>query len=324
MSELRNELPDRETLQNGLAKVLGERAVDGIELLERRRNVYESSFISEIVTCRFGDGQELDLFIKYGRPGEDKWDNFRGNVEFEVAVYRDVLQPLPLTTVPFYGTFTDNVNRSTWLVLAYLGDAYRLNHSEDAEETMVWSAAWLGQFHAAVQNGLTSGSIPRLNAHTADYYLSWARRTLDYAGSFKDQYPWLTEICTAYEDVIPLLVSSPHTIIHGEYYPMNILIDDTRINPVDWQTAAIARGEIDLASLIDGWTDEQTVRATTEEYCRARWQGGTQPDFAHALTIAQLHWQFRWLGDKPSRRNDDDLTWRFEQLRVAAEKAGLI
>ncbi len=324
MSELRNELPDRETLQNGLAKVLGERAVDGIEFLERRRNVYESSFISEIVTCRFGDGQELDLFIKYGRPGEDKWDNFRGNVEFEVAVYRDVLRPLPLTTVTFYGAFTDNVSRYTWLVLAYLGDAYRLNYSPDANKAIVWSATWLGQFHAAAQDGLTSGSIPRLNAHTANYYLSWARRTLEYAEPFKKQYPWLTEICAAYQAVIPLLVSSPHTIIHGEYYPMNILVDGTRINPVDWQTAAIARGEIDLASLIDGWKDEELVQEAIDEYCLARWQGGAQPEFEQTLTVALIHWQFRWLGVKPSLRKFADLSWRFEQLRVLGEKTSLI
>lgn len=325
-----NRLPDRETLLNGLAKVLGERSVDGIVILERRRNVYTSSFTSEIVTCQLGDGQELDLFIKYGRSGEGERDDFkgsddfRGSVEFEAAVYRDVLQLLPLTTVTFYGTFTDYVGKYIWLVLAYLGGAYRMSKSPNAIKAIVWSARWLGQFHAAAQDRLTSGDISRLSAHTADYYLSWASRTLEFAGPFKNQYPWLTEICTAYEGVIPLLVSGPHTIIHGEYYPENILVDDTRINPVDWQTTALARGEIDLASLIERWEDEQLVQATIDEYCHARWQGATPPDFEHTLTIAQLHWQFRWLGNKPSQTTSPDLRWRFEQLRIAGENAGLI
>jgi hypothetical protein len=319
-----NRLPDRETLLNGLAKVLDVRSVDGLVILERRKNIYTSSSNSEIVTCQLGDGQELDLFIKYGRLGEGEWDEFRGSVEFEVAVYRDVLQPLPLTTVKFYGTFTDHVSKYIWLVLAFLGGAYRLNRSPSAIKAIVWSARWLGKFHAAAQDRLTSGVISRLRTHTADYYLSWALRTLEFAGPVKNQYPWLTEICTAYEDVIPLLVSGPHTIIHGEYYPENILVDDARINPVDWQTTAMARGEIDLASLIERWEGEQLVRATIDEYCYARWQGVTPSDFSHTLTIAQLHWQFRWLGNKPSQTTSPDLRWRFEQLRIAGENAGLI
>lgn len=317
-------LPDRELLQLGLSSILGNDA----SLLGRRKNSYSSTYSSEIVTCRLGNDQELDLFIKYGRPGADSRQDFRGNTAFEAVVYRDVLQPLSLTSATFYGAFTDVDSEYTWLILAYLGEASRLNLSTRANQALGWASRWLGQFHAATELRLASGSYSELRAHTADYYRGWADRVNESTRPFHDQYPWVPDICKRFEDSIPSLIAGPLTVIHGEYYPKNILVDGERIYPIDWQTAAIARGEMDLASLIEGWGDGP-VRTAVEEYCSARWQGATPPDFAHTLTITQLYWPFRWLASNPkwperTADNQSRLDAGLEYLRLAGERAGLI
>ncbi|MGB3714743.1 MAG: phosphotransferase [Candidatus Promineifilaceae bacterium] len=321
-------LPDRELLQHGLSTIFGDNA-SPTTLLERRKNTYTSSFGSEIVTCRLSNGQELELFVKYGRPGADSGQDFWGNTNIEAAVYRDILQPLSLTSATFYGAFTDEIYEYTWLVIAYLGEAYRLNRTPRARQALGWSARWLGQFHAATEVEVSTGSYPQLRAHTADYYCGWVNHVHDSTRPFHGQYPWVPTLCRRFKEDIPMLTATPQTVIHGEYYPMNILVDGERIYPIDWQTAAVARGELDLASLIEGWGDGSIVQTAIEEYCNARWQGATPADFSQILTIAQLYWPFRWLGSDPKWPDwaDDDesrLDAGLEYLRLAGERAGLI
>lgn len=321
-------LPEQSLLLHGLSAIFGDDATP-ITLLERTNNIYTSTSSSEIVTCRLSDGQIMDLFIKYGKPGADSGQGLRGGIDYEVAVYRDVLQPLSLTSATFFGTLTDETYGYTWLVIANLGEAYRLNRSPRANQAISWSAHWLGQFHAATENRLASGSYLELNAHTADYYRGWARRVHEATGPDHGQYPWLPILCKRFEEVLPILTSSPLAVIHGEYYPMNILVDGERIYPIDWQTAAIARGELDLASLIEGWGEGPDVQEAIETYCIARWQGATPPDFAQILSIAQLYWPFRWLVSNPkwperTGENQSRLDAGLEVLRQAGKRAELI
>ena len=57
-------------------------------------------------------------------------------------------------------------------------------------------------------------------------------------------------------------------MIHGEYYPHNILFQSGVVRPVDWETAALAPGEIDLATLCEGWPPEE-IRLTMEKQMTA-------------------------------------------------------
>ena len=46
------------------------------------------------------------------------------------------------------------------------------------------------------------------------------------------------------------------TVIHGEFYPKNVLIHDGIVCPIDWESTAISVGEIDLAALTENWSEE--------------------------------------------------------------------
>ena len=120
-----------------------------------------------------------------------------------------------------------------------------------------------------------------------------------------------------------LLLAPPVTIIHGEFYQKNVLLRDGTIYPVDWQSAAIASGEIDLAALVERWP-AAIARACEDAYQRARWPDGAPTDFLRRLDAARVYLQFRWLGDRPEWTTDEACHWRFEPLRLTAMRLGLI
>jgi len=65
---------------------------------------------------------------------------------------------------------------------------------------------------------------------------------------------------------------------------------------VDWQSAAIAAGEVDLASLTHS-RPRQMVQKCEREYCESRWPKGAPDDFEERLEAARVYMNLRWLGD---------------------------
>lgn len=317
-------LPDEATLKCGLNALFCEQisSKDCIKILERCANIYTSTFSSEIVTCQQSDGKKLKLLLKYGRPGVHAGDVNRGSTDFEAVVYQEVLSPLALSAVTSYGAYNDDANGYTWLVLEYLSEALRLTRAP--EQALCWSAHWLGQFHALNEKRLGDQSLPKLISHTADYYLGWARRTQTFSRPLHDQYPWLPTLCQQFETRVSLLVTEPQTIIHGEYYPMNILIEGEKVYPIDWQSVAIARGELDLASLIEGWGHGELVQQSIETYSQVRWGDNVPANFHDVLALAQVFWPLRWLGEKPEHTLNPQNQAHFEYLHEAGQRAGFI
>jgi thiamine kinase-like enzyme len=88
-------------------------------------------------------------------------------------------------------------------------------------------------------------------------------------------------------------------VIHGEYYPSNILFCGSRVLPVDWESAAAVAGEIDLAALTEAWPRKASQECELE-YCRARWLDGAPGDFGRRLAAARFYMAFRWLSDDPN------------------------
>src|SRR5437879_9742252 len=89
--------PDSERLQAGLATALrrnGSAKAD-LTVLGRKGNPYNSTFPTEIVTCRNElDDSILHLFVKYGNGKFDGVFGHRGDLSYDAKVYREVLQPL--------------------------------------------------------------------------------------------------------------------------------------------------------------------------------------------------------------------------------------
>jgi thiamine kinase-like enzyme len=89
------------------------------------------------------------------------------------------------------------------------------------------------------------------------------------------------------EGQLQVLLEPPLTIIHGEYYGRNILVQDGVIYPVDWELAAMAAGEIDLASLTDQWPSSITEQCEVA-YQQARWPQGTPASLKATCCCAAL------------------------------------
>ena len=314
-----NRLPNLQILSAGLTSVLRSQ----VTILDRQPNVYSSTFPSEIVRCWVDDGSELRLFCKYAAHHSDNACGHRGGVAYEAAVYRHLLQPSPVSTPTLYGAYTDVSTGDTWLVLEYIDKSSRLHHARGTLAPMGLAARWIGRFHRVSEERLSHAPMPFLISYDADYYLGWVRRTSLFAGHLHQRFPWLRTLCERAEDFIALVLTSSPAVIHGEYFPKNVLFRGGTVYPVDWESAAVGAGEIDLVTLTDNWPAE-IARQCEVEYQRVRWPGGSPADFERSLCAARLYLHFRWLGDRPKWTTHPRYLRNFVQLRSAGERLGLI
>jgi hypothetical protein len=322
----RAQYPELSELQAGLAALwrAASSEAQNLRVRARKPNAYASTFPSEIVTCRLPDGREKRIFIKYERtawrdPHEFTW---RGGVRYEADVYRQVLNDLPLALPAFHGFVADEECGGPALILEYLEQTLRVSFAPD-EGAMVAAAAWLGQFHAIHEARLRQSVPEFLVRCDADFCAAWLRSLLTCAEPHLARFPWLPTVCRRYRDQVGRLTEQPATVIHGEFSPRNVLWQKDRVVPTDWETAAIGPGEIDLATLVNGW-DEATLRACQDCYQKTRWPEGTPSSFAEAYVLAELYVAFRWLVVCPEWAASAGPTPDLESLRDRAGRAGLI
>jgi thiamine kinase-like enzyme len=222
----------------------------------------------------------------------------------------------------FYGIHNDQ--NITILVIEYLEMAQRVSKVRQ-NDAMLKAANWIGMFHRLNETKAKQNKLPFLLSYNHEYYTSWVDRTLKFTNEIAktEYYPWLKNLCTKLENKIDLLWNISPTIIHGEYYPENILFQNNKIYPIDWQSAAVAFGEIDLASLTEGWGDK-VEKECKEEYKHVRWPCGTPNSFEEMFLYAKMYWQFRWLGKSPDWTNDEKLTPCFETLYSLGKEIGFL
>lgn len=314
-------LPDIETLACGLASVLG--GTDPLIILNRQPVLPTMTFPAETVTCRLGRGRRMKLFCKYQCGRNHNAYGHRGGVGYEAEVYRRLLRPMQGTTPRFVGAWREPTSGDHWLLLEYLEHS-RLLRDVSAESAdgdrpapILLAAQWIGKFHAEAR--VHQAGLPFLNRYNPAYYLGWARRTADLAGPLR--YPWLARLCGRAGELLAPLLQAGTTVIHGEYYQNNILIRDTTVHPTDWESAAVAPGEIDLAALTEGPWDRDIVRQCQREYRQARWPQGPPAEFERTLAAARLYLHFRWLGERADWTHSPDSHWRIEELRSIAAAA---
>jgi hypothetical protein len=306
-------------LEASLAEVLG-RAPSAVTIVAREKNVYTSTWPSEIVDCRVGRAGRLRLLLKHG-PREAR--NAHGHLVgpgYEARVYETVLAPAGLAH-PFLGAVRPEGSPSLCLVLEYLDRGWwRLSRTEDPR-AIVRVAAWLGTFHArtTARAGALAGG---LNRYDAEFYEGWARRSLGCLPDLADRYSWLAHVCRRFGRLGAQLAAGPLTVVHGEFYPENVLVHDDAIRPLDWEWAGLAAGEVDLAALTEGW-DRGLTRASERAYTRARWPAGAPNDFAWRLDVARVYLHLRWLGDRTDRAGAPELAARLADLEVVASRLGI-
>ncbi len=315
--------PDFESLRAGLDTVLGGNGSDSTRVIIRDRNpvVSASTYPSEVVECQLG-GDELKLYCKY--TAGLRYDSYghRGGVPYEAEVYRSALQNSGFSIPKFYGAYKDPATGDTCLILEYLEDTLRLAKGPQPE-SLLRAAQWIGRFHAANEKRASTAAFSFLNRYDIAYFHGWVRRTSLFADGLDRDVSWLGPLCNRLEEFAALLLSPGASIIHGEFYPHNILLKGDLVYPIDWESAAIAAGEIDLVTLTEAWPPEIT-RPCEVEYQQARWPGGAPPDFNRRLAAARLYLSFRWLGDQPEWTRGAGNFFYFEQMRSAGEELSLI
>jgi hypothetical protein len=320
-AEVSPAVPEAQVLAGALARILRAGRRKQVAILDRRP-LGEGTFHGEVVKCRINGGRPQTLFCKYGNSTDNYSHGHRGGPPYEATVYRRVLRHSRCTLPSFHGCRTDRDAGGTWFVLGFLGDSYRLNHAPDYRQAMPMAAAWIGRFHAEREQAL-SLRVPRfLKRYDAPYYFGWARRTRRLARPLFDRYPWLPGVCRGYERVVEEMLAAPNVVVHGEYYPKNILLHDGTIVPVDWESAAVGFGEIDVVSLTDNWP-KSVARLCEEAYARHRWPGGAPAEFERRLDLARLYVHFRWLGDLPEWTLKSGV-FRYQQLRRTAKRLGIL
>jgi aminoglycoside phosphotransferase (APT) family kinase protein len=201
-------------------------------------------------------------------------------------------------------------------------------------ELSVWQAAarWLARLHASAAREVDyfAGVAPLLR-HTESFYESWGLRAVEHYGRTeqRERVTWLVE---RHQVVIEQLLELPTTLIHGEFYASNILVqtrpEGVRVCAIDWEMAALGPGLMDLAALTSGSWSDTSQRAIAGAYSEALAELGYQPtlgvDFWLALDRCRVQLALQWLGwsagwQPPAEHAQD---WLAEGI-AAAERLGL-
>jgi hypothetical protein len=287
------------------------------------------TFPNEVVTCRLPGGRRRRVFIKYQSGQGHNCFGHRGDVPYEAEVYRRVLHSLPDFRPKYLGTHTDQKSGTVSLFLEYLPRSIRASDIVWKQTTrqpraLAKAAYWVGQFHVHHAECIDDLSLAFLRRYCAEYYRGWAERTLEFSRPLHRRFPWLTELCKTDEWFMPLL-NEAQTVIHGEFYAKTVLVQNESVFIVDWESAAIAAGEIDLAALTEGkhWP-ASVVEKCERAYVRARWPEGAPPNFNRILEAARIYLHFRWLGDRPDWTIREKSLSRYDHLQSSAQRLGLI
>jgi hypothetical protein len=310
------ELPSHDELTTALGRLLPS---SGVDVVTRRPNAYTSSSRSEVVTIHTGAGDTLELLVKYERREADPFPSCRHGIDYCARVYQAVVAAAPLQHLLTLGTIRIGAGSLPALVLEHLDGAFRVG--EAPEVSGILSAAeWCGCFHRWAEPRHASVDLAFLARYDADYYRAWADRCVRLAASAANAPRWLERLCADYRSMAVTLATAPATIIHGEMSPQNVLWHDGEIYPIDWESAAIGPGEIDLAALLFGWPDE-TIGRCIDAYWEAR-QVPPPAEFPARWAAATLYTALRWL-PPPTGSDDARFTLALDRLRETAASLGI-
>jgi hypothetical protein len=253
----------------------------------------------------------------------------------EIRMYERVLNSAEMGTPAFYGASCD-VESDRYVLFLERVPSEKLCHTG---EFAVWIkvARWLGVFHTWLSHRCHAlrDDLPLLEYDQA-YYHRWLNRALAIVGrvnspsSVRRDMEWIR---ATYTHAARELSHLPRTIIHGEFYASNVLIQSIdpdsegpahcRVCPVDWEMAAFAPGLVDLAALVSGqWNVEQRELMAMAYYDAAARNHAVLPphdDFLRALEYCRLHLAVQWVGWSADWSPPDDQArnWLREAVEIA-------
>jgi hypothetical protein len=151
-----------------------------------------------------------------------------------------------------------------------------------------------------VSPGPIARAVPSLNRFTAEFYLHWPDRAVAFspaAGVVLDR-DRVRDLYVARVD----LLASEETLVHGDYYSDQVFWSEGRVHVVDWELAAIACGEVDLATVTLGRSPEVTA-FMEDAYVGQRWPDRVDDGHAARLFLARVFLLLRLVGVAPDWPN---------------------
>ena len=307
---------DDAVLTRAIDEWLGGRRESVVRLC-RRPWEYSTSAPLELVTASTTDGREHHLVLKHLGPGHVPEHVRRAKPSFvvdsarEIEVYRQLLAPLGIgpslvasRMAPDAGVY--------WLLLEHV-EGPRLAEVGDVE-AWVATAQWLGAFHARCNDAAGARRSMRLIECDREWYRTWIDRALlffasdDPPGSrhSRNALRWLDG---RYETVIDHLLSLPSVLMHGEFYPLNVIVAGGSASaatcPIDWEMASVGPGVLDLAALITGEWSEQERRSLIAAYLAGSGRRLTLDELSESVRFANIQRAVQWLGWFGRRRAVD-------------------
>jgi hypothetical protein len=323
-------------LQRVLMRFFGER--QAITNFRHSRSIYASSCAIENLEFQLGRRRHLSLVLKDLSPtslvseAQGVRPLFLYHPLREIEIYRYVLAARRFGTPVFYGAVQCPKSNQYWLLLEQVNGPLLWQVGEF--ETWRNAARWLARFHFEFDR--TGGPKRQVRPrHLLQYdrrlFALWLSRAADFvrtkcAGDLRGLWRRFRRLTDTYDRVITRLLELPRTLIHGEFYPSNVLVRRMKrkrqICPIDWELAAIGPGLIDLAALTSGDWSLECKKALVAAYREALepvngWPPPL-PELLEAVDYCQLHLCIQWLGwaaewspPKPHARN-----WLQETLRL--------
>ncbi len=305
------------------------------------RSAYASSATVLNVHITVASGERLRGVYKLGGPGavlpaaRGVRPAFLSDPGREAWVYESVLSADGAADAPRLlatGPFGDGAR---WLLMEWVGSV----DLGQVGSSAVWSdvASRLAQLHRWGEShldALEQGSMVRWN--DPGMHARWARRAqrkLSGLGPAAGTQHLLDPLWPRYDAVAARLAALPQTLVHGDFNASNILVTHSphgvRIRIIDWETAGIGPGLLDLASLISGRLPDRYKADIVAAY-RASLDGSplgnlTEPEFDEALCWCRLALAVKWLGWSPgwSAPQAHAYDWRTEAL-ATAHQLGLL
>src|SRR5579859_3140171 len=310
-----------------------------IRQLRRRSSAYSSSYSLENLELALDNRERLKLVFKSLSPGSllqtarTVRPGFVYHPEREIKIYRHILDPVKLGTPIWYGAIESPELERYWLFL------------ERVEGPLLWqrgrlhcweqAARWLAMLHteyAVKTRGPNEAWAKHLVRYDENILRTWVVRAEEflrrgYADNSPSVWRQFERLANRYDQVIARLLDLPMSLIHGEFFPSNVILRPTKrgwkICPVDWEMAAIGPGLIDLAALTAGnWTREQKhklVAAYREGWQLQHGWPTSVSELLEAVDYCQLHLSVKllgWASDwSPPKRHTQN--WLGEALRLS-------
>ncbi|HEY2147164.1 MAG TPA: phosphotransferase, partial [Pirellulales bacterium] len=257
-------------LQDLLQAHLDERKGARVVNLVRRPSEYRSSYELDEIDAQIDDGSALELVWKQTGRSCLSADAINAKPEFlydplrEIDAHRQFLASNELGTPACYGAIVDS-NRDLYGVLLERVSGLNLSFIGDLS---IWqeAARWLARLHDRFAALATAAvAPPHLLVHDRQFFRIWIDRALQFSRAAQSDvsrvgFHDLVQLARRYDTAVDRLIRLPKSLIHGEFFASNILVDERtsrpRICPVDWETAGIGPCSLDLAALVAGsWTD---------------------------------------------------------------------